>query len=162
MNSYNLSTLLKLRELEKNCAERNLLTASKELEDEQKKLNLIQEQIQRKKLDRSQMQDNFYHKAQRSPSGKNEVTCLALSAQKHIFDECSLKNLLQNQLEQVKGAELRRDHANQEAIEAHQEFKSISKHHVSWQQQEKKREELNLQNSADDLNSTRFWLKNRV
>lgn len=162
MNSYKLTTLLKLRELNKDSAERNLLAARQELELEQNKLAQIEKQLTQKKLDRTQMQDNFFQKALKSPCNKREVSCLALSAQKNINDESSLKNLLLDQIEQVKDAQMRQNVATKSAIEANQNFKAISKHHSLWQQGQKRREDNQCQNDSDDLNNTRFSLRTRV
>jgi len=162
MNTYKLTTLLKIRQLEKDNAEQNLKVAREKLEQEQKKLMLLQDQLNQKKLDRTQMQDNFFYKALKNPSNKCEVNCLALQAQKNIYDESSLKNLLFDQLTHVRNAESRRNEASTNALLAHQDFKAISKHHAQWQQREKKREDSQEQNDADDQNGTRFWLKKRA
>lgn len=162
ISTYNLTTLLKLRQLEKDNAERDLKMAREALEQEQKKLLLIQDQLNQKKLDRTQMQDNFFRKSLKNPSNKREVNCLALQAQKNLFDESSLKNLLCDQLNHVRNAEFRQNQASTNALLAHQDFKAISKHHALWQQSEKKREDLQVQNDADDQNGARFWLKKRA
>lgn len=162
MNTYKLTTLLKLRQVEKENAEQSLKAAHEELEHEQKKLALLQDQLNQKKIDRTQMQDNFFYKALKNPSNKCEVNCLALQAQKNIYDESSLKILVFDQLAQVKNAEFRRNQARANALLANQDFKAISKHHDQWQQSEKKREDLQDQNDADDQNGTRFWLKKRA
>lgn len=161
-NNYNLTTLLKLRELNKDSAERTLYAACQELELQQKKLALIEKQLSQKKLDRTQMQDNFFQKALKAPCNKREVSCLVLSAQKNINDESSLKNMLLDQLEQVKGAQIRQNDARQSVIEAQQNFKAISKHHSMWQQGQKRREDIESQSASDDLNSTRFSLRTRA
>jgi hypothetical protein len=162
INNYNLTMLMKLRKLEKDNAERDLQIAQENLEQEQKKLTCLQEQLSQKKLDRTQMHDNFFHKALKNPSNKQELNCLALHAQKSLFDETSLKSLLCDQLNQVKNAECRKNKARNNALMAQQDFKAISKHYSLWQQNEKKREDLHIQNDADDQNGARFWLKKRA
>ena len=162
ISTYKLTTLLKLRQLEKENAERDLKTAQEALEQEQKKLQLLQNQLNQKKLDRSQMQDNFFYKSSKNPSNKGQVNCLALQAQKNLCDESFLRNLLCDQLNHVRNAEFRINQASVTALLAHQDFKAISKHHMQWQQSEKKREDLQVQNNADDQNGTRFWLKKRA
>lgn len=162
MTSYTLTTLLKVRQQNKEMAERSLLTAKRQLEHEQKKLELIQEQLAQKKVDRAQMQNHFFKKAQHDPCNKREVTSLAFSSQKNIFDEQSLKNSLIQQLQLVKKAESLTSAANQEALKAHRDLKAISKHHVLWQQREKKSEDLKVEYDADDQNSVRFWLNKRA
>lgn len=162
MTSYTLTTLLKVRQQNKEMAERSLLNAKRQLEEERKKLALIQEQLAQKKVDRALMQNHFFQKAQQDPCNKREVNCLAFSAQKNIYDEQSLKNSLMQQLQQVKDAESLTSAANKEAIEAHRDLKAISKHHVMWQQREKKSEDLKVEYDADDQNSVRFWLNKRA
>lgn len=162
MSNYNLTALLKLRQLEKENAERSLQRAHKELVEEQNKLALLKEQLAQKKLDRTQMHDNFFHKALTSPRNKHEVNCLALSAKKNIWDESSLKNLVHNQYQHIKNAELRYTKAHEQALTAHQDYKAITKHHSLWQRKEKRREELLIQDNADEQNSVRFWLKKRA
>jgi hypothetical protein len=162
MESYKLNALLKLRQLEKENAERHLSVMHQELEEEQKKLLFIQTQLIRKKNNRTQMQDNFFHKAIKSPPNNQQLQCLAISSQKNIYDESTLINLLNNQLTSVNEAKIRCDKASSDAIQAHQDLKVIKKHFSCWQEEKKRREELNLQNYADDLNNTRFSLKKRV
>ncbi|HXW60456.1 MAG TPA: hypothetical protein VEK06_02855, partial [Myxococcota bacterium] len=73
MNNYSLTTLLKVRQQAKEKAELTLALAKKELEEEQKKLTVIKEQLTQKRLDRALMQDHFFHKAQTVPCNKREV-----------------------------------------------------------------------------------------
>lgn len=161
MNAYTLTTLLKVRQRNKEMAELSLFHANKQLEDEQKKLCHIKDQLTQKKLDRASMQDYFFYKAQSIPSNKREVNTLAFSAQKNICDEQALKTSLSKQMEQVKMAQSRKDRAFSYALEAHRALKAINKHHDLWQLREKKSEDLKEEYEVDDQNGVRFWLKKR-
>lgn len=162
MTSYSLSTLLKVRERNKELADRHFLNAKLALEEEEQKLSLIKEQLDSTRKARATLQDHFFHKAQNDPYNKREVTCLANSSKKNICDEQMLKHSLIEQLEQVKNAESNKHLAFKNALEANRDLKAISKHHVLWQQREKKSEELRVEYDADDQNCVRFWLNKRV
>lgn len=162
MKSYKLITLLKVRERNKDLAERSLFDAKRQLEEEQEKLRQIQEQLLKNKAARAEMQNHFFYKAQSDPCNKREVTSLAFSSQKNICDEQSLRNSLLEQIEQVKMAESKTKAANNHVLETNRELKTINKHRVMWQQREKRNEDLKVEYDADDQNSVRFWLNKRA
>lgn len=162
MNSYNLNTLLKVRQHNRDLAEQSFEIACRKLEDEQKKLKALENKLIEKRQNRSLMHDHFFEKSKNNPSNKLEVNCLIFSAQKKIYDEEMLRVLMINKINDVKKALAEKEQALERALEANRDLKVIDKHYLLWQQKEKKCEALKIEYENDDQNGARFFLSKRV
>lgn len=162
MKNYSLSALLKVREHKKNVAEGSLREAAHHHALEKKKLEQIETSLRDTILARAQLQNNFFLKAQASPCNKREVLFHISSSQKNICDESALRRSLTDQEELVKCAAIKLELATKSAVDANRNLKTIEKHYFSWQQSNKRAEQIKEEYDSDDQNGARYVLKKRA
>ncbi|RME53973.1 hypothetical protein D6783_00245 [Candidatus Woesearchaeota archaeon] len=156
MAKYRLQTLLELRERTKKEKEEQLAEAKKNLQNEQQKLEQLRKQLQDMRDMRATKEREMFEKASSGELGVNgwvtaERYLKRLDKEIEEFEQNDIKE----QEKVIAFAEQEVEWANEEMLQALQEYKALEKHKENWETEYKKemaaKEELNQEEIAQAL-----------
>jgi flagellar export protein FliJ len=155
MPQYRLETLLDIRNRAKEEAEQAFSASVKALEKEKVELKRLEEDLERRKVERKQKVMAYLNEVMAKGAGINGMNMMSRFEQRLKDEEAQVALDIERQKEAVKTAEKVVEQKRWVMAEAAKELKAIEKHKENWKKQVKyerqQREELNQEEIGNAL-----------
>ena len=162
MPPYRLQTLLEIRERAEEAAKQAFSEASQALAKEQKELKRLEEDLERRKVERKAKVlaylDEVMKKASGGPGG---LTMMNRYEERLKDEEAQVALEIDRQKELVKVAEEKLEVCRQEMTTAAMELKAIEKHKDKWRIERKVAREQHEEAAGEEIGNALFLARQR-
>ncbi len=161
MPPYRLQTLLEMRERAKEEAEQAFSAAIKALEQEKLELKRLEEDLEKRKVERKAKVMAYLNEVMAKGGGINGMNMMSRFEQRLKDEEAQVVLEVERQREAVKVAERLVEQRRREMAEAAMELKAIEKHKETWQKQVKHERQQREELSQEEIGNALFLARQR-
>ena len=148
---YRLATLLKLRERKKEEAERYLATCLSALREEQKRLQEMEEELDRMVARRKAKMREYAEKSMRGEMSAQSVVGANVYIERLKDQEEAQESAIEGQKGVIRQRQDDVDGARSDLVDASQELQALEKHREKWAEKVRKEREAREENRMDEL-----------
>jgi flagellar export protein FliJ len=161
MPPYRLQTLLEMRERAKEAAEQAFSAAIKALAEEKTELRRLEEDLEKRKVERKQKVMAYLNEVMAKGAGINGMNMMSRFEQRLKDDEAQVAHDIERQKEAVKVAERLVEQKRREMAEAAKELMAIEKHKETWKKQVKHERDQREELTQEEIGSALFQARQR-
>ena len=161
MPPYRLETLLEMRARAKEEAEQAFSAAIKALEKEKVELKRLEEDLERRKVERKQKVMAYLNEVMAKGAGINGMNMMSRFEQRLKDEEAQVALDIERQKEAIKVAEKLVEQRRREMAEAAKELKAIEKHKENWKKQVRYERQQREEMTQEEIGSALFQARQR-
>ena len=161
MPQYRLETLLEMRSRAKEEAEQAFSAAIKAAEKEKAELKRLEEDLERRKVERKQKVMAYLNEVMAKGAGISGMNMMGRFEQRLKDEEAQVGLDIERQKEAVKVAERLVEQRRREMAEAAKELKAIEKHKETWSKQVKQERQQREELTQEEIGNALFLARQR-
>lgn len=161
MPPYRLQTVLEMRERAEEAAKQAFSEAVQALAKEQKELKRLEEDLERRKLERKAKVQAYLQDVMARGVGANGLASMNRFEDRLKDEEAQVALDIERQKVQVKAAEKRVEQKRMEMAEAAKEKKAIEKHKETWAKQVRKERDAREELAQEEIGSALHLARTR-
>ena len=148
---YRLATLVKLRERKKEEAEQYLATCLNALREEQKRLQEMEEELDRMIAKREAKMREYAEKSMRGEMSAQGVVGANVYIERLKEQEEEQKTAIEGQKGVIRQRQEDVDGARQDVVVATQDLQALEKHREKWEEEVKRERMVKEENRMDEI-----------
>ena len=162
MPPYRLQTVLEIRERAEEAAKQAFSEAVVALVKEQKELKRLEEELEKKKLERKTKSAAYFKEVMaKGMSGASGMTMMSRFDERLKDEEAQIGLEIERQKEAVKAAETVMETKRLELTEASKDLKAIEKHKDKWKKQIKAERDAREDLAGEEIGNALFLARLR-